>query len=178
VYSTGVQATQRWNGTGAPGDEDSVADRFQGPGGVEAWAIAAPTSALTVTRTCDPATPVMGRTCDLVSRYSDSGPEDLHLFVVGPIDQAVFVVDAAGPVAGQVTSGGFRLTYPANGSRWISPIRRVILATVRGPGRQVAWSPVSARGMCPSSRTFTARRWHVWYGPPAVPRCVEANVAT
>jgi hypothetical protein len=36
-------ATQRWDGTGAPGDEDSVVDLFIGPGGVEAWAIAAPT---------------------------------------------------------------------------------------------------------------------------------------
>ena len=40
---TGGQATQRWDGTGAPGDEDSVVDLFHGPGGVEAWAIAAPT---------------------------------------------------------------------------------------------------------------------------------------
>src|SRR5262245_45646532 len=37
------QATQRWDGTGAPGEEDSVVDLFTGPGGVEAWAIAAPT---------------------------------------------------------------------------------------------------------------------------------------
>jgi hypothetical protein len=104
----------------SPGDEDSVVDLFQGPGGVEAWAIAAPTSALTVTRTCNPATPVMGRTCDLVSRCSDSGPEDLHLFVVGPIDQfvvgpidqAVFVVDAAGPSSRTGHLWGFRPTYP------------------------------------------------------------------
>jgi len=40
---TGGQATQQWNGTGAPGDDDSVVDLFQGPGGLEAWAIAAPT---------------------------------------------------------------------------------------------------------------------------------------
>jgi hypothetical protein len=40
---TGGQATQQWNGTGAPGDEDSVVDLFHGPSGVEAWAIAAPT---------------------------------------------------------------------------------------------------------------------------------------
>jgi hypothetical protein len=40
---TGGQAAQQWDGTGAPGDEDSVVDLFQGPGGVEAWAIAAPT---------------------------------------------------------------------------------------------------------------------------------------
>jgi hypothetical protein len=40
---SGGQATQRWNGTGAPSDEDSVVDLFQGPGGLEAWAIAAPT---------------------------------------------------------------------------------------------------------------------------------------
>jgi hypothetical protein len=29
---------------GAPGDDDSVVDLFHGPGGVEAWAIAAPTT--------------------------------------------------------------------------------------------------------------------------------------
>src|SRR5208282_136449 len=38
--------------------------------------------------------------------------EDLHLFVVGPVHQPVFVVDAAGPVAGQITFQGFRLSYP------------------------------------------------------------------
>src|SRR5438552_3163567 len=38
--------------------------------------------------------------------------EDLHLLVVGSVDQSVFVVDAAGPVAGQVTFQGFRLSYP------------------------------------------------------------------
>ena len=36
------QATQQWDGTGAPGDDDSVVDLFQGPGGVEAWAVAVP----------------------------------------------------------------------------------------------------------------------------------------
>jgi len=41
-YSVG-QATQHWDGTGAPGEEDSVVDLFTGPGSVEAWAIAAPT---------------------------------------------------------------------------------------------------------------------------------------
>jgi hypothetical protein len=41
---TGGQATQQWNGTGAPGDDNSAVDLFQGPGGVEAWAIAAPTT--------------------------------------------------------------------------------------------------------------------------------------
>jgi len=40
---TGGQATQQWNGTGAPGNDDSVVDLFQGPGDLEAWAIAAPT---------------------------------------------------------------------------------------------------------------------------------------
>lgn len=37
--------------------------------------------------------------------------EDLHLFVVGPVDQPVLVVNAAGPVAGQVAFEGLRLTY-------------------------------------------------------------------
>jgi len=42
-WGSAAQATQQWNGKGAPGDQDSVVDLFQGPGGVEAWAIAAPT---------------------------------------------------------------------------------------------------------------------------------------
>ena len=42
-WLSSTQATQQWDGTGAPGNEDSVVDLFQGPGGVEAWAIAAPT---------------------------------------------------------------------------------------------------------------------------------------
>ena len=37
------QASQHWDGKGAPGSEDSVVDLFQGPGGVQAWALAAPT---------------------------------------------------------------------------------------------------------------------------------------
>ena len=43
-WSFSSQATQQWDGTGAPGDEDSVVDLFQGPGGVEAWAVATPTT--------------------------------------------------------------------------------------------------------------------------------------
>ena len=42
-WSSDTQATQQWNGQGAPGDDDSVVDLFSGPGGVEAWAMAAPT---------------------------------------------------------------------------------------------------------------------------------------
>jgi len=42
-WASATQATQQWNGTGAPGDQDSVVDLFQGPGGLEVWAIAAPT---------------------------------------------------------------------------------------------------------------------------------------
>ncbi len=42
-WSLNVQATQQWNGQGSPGGEDSVVDLFSGPGGVEAWAMAAPT---------------------------------------------------------------------------------------------------------------------------------------
>jgi hypothetical protein len=42
-WFSGVQATQQWDGQGAPGDDDSVVDFFTGPGGVEAWAMAAPT---------------------------------------------------------------------------------------------------------------------------------------
>lgn len=42
-WYSGGQATQQWDGKGAPGEEDSVVDLFQGPGGVEAWATAAPT---------------------------------------------------------------------------------------------------------------------------------------
>ena len=39
-WSSAVQATQQWDGTGSPGDQDSVVDLFQGPGGIEAWALA------------------------------------------------------------------------------------------------------------------------------------------
>jgi hypothetical protein len=37
------QATQQWDGKRCPADTDSIVDHFQGPGGVEAWAYAAPT---------------------------------------------------------------------------------------------------------------------------------------
>ena len=43
--------------------------------------------------------------------------EDLHLLVIGAVHQSVFVVDAAGPVAGQVTFQGFRLSYPGE---WVT----------------------------------------------------------
>ena len=39
-----TQAKRQWNGKGAPGDGDNVVDLFKGPGGVEAWVVAAPTS--------------------------------------------------------------------------------------------------------------------------------------
>jgi hypothetical protein len=39
-----TQATQRWNGKGAPGYETPVMDLFQGPGSLQAWADAAPTT--------------------------------------------------------------------------------------------------------------------------------------
>jgi len=42
-WASAAQATQRWDGKGAPGFEDSVVDLFQGPSGVQAWALAAPT---------------------------------------------------------------------------------------------------------------------------------------
>ena len=38
------QATQRWNGKGAPGYDSPVMDLFQGPGSLQAWADAAPTN--------------------------------------------------------------------------------------------------------------------------------------
>jgi hypothetical protein len=38
------QATRPWDGTGAPGYDANVVDLYQGPGGVQAWADAAPTS--------------------------------------------------------------------------------------------------------------------------------------
>lgn len=42
-WQSNSQATQRWDGKGAPGDQDSFVDLFIGPGGVKAWATAAPT---------------------------------------------------------------------------------------------------------------------------------------
>ncbi len=38
------QATQQWNGKGAPGNTDSTVDHFSGPRQVEAWAFAVPTT--------------------------------------------------------------------------------------------------------------------------------------
>jgi hypothetical protein len=38
-----TRATHRWDGTGGPGYDSNVVDLFQGPGGVQAWAMAAPT---------------------------------------------------------------------------------------------------------------------------------------
>jgi len=42
-WYSGGQATEQWDGKGAPGDEDSVVDLFHGPNGLEAWVTAAPT---------------------------------------------------------------------------------------------------------------------------------------
>jgi len=42
-WSSSSQATQPWDGEGAAGDQDSFVDLFSGPGGLEAWAAAAPT---------------------------------------------------------------------------------------------------------------------------------------
>jgi hypothetical protein len=39
-----TQATRRWHGTGAPGYDSRAVDLFHGPGGVQAWAYAAPTN--------------------------------------------------------------------------------------------------------------------------------------
>jgi len=38
------QATRQWNGTGGPGYDRPVVDLFAGPRGVQAWALAAPTT--------------------------------------------------------------------------------------------------------------------------------------
>ena len=38
------QAARRWNGQGGPGYDANVVDLYQGPGGVQAWADAAPTT--------------------------------------------------------------------------------------------------------------------------------------
>ena len=43
-WRPGGQATRRWDGTGSPADLDPVTDLFLGPDGVEAWAIATPTT--------------------------------------------------------------------------------------------------------------------------------------
>jgi hypothetical protein len=42
-WYSGGQATEQWDGKGAPGDEDSVVDLFHGPNGLEAWVTAATT---------------------------------------------------------------------------------------------------------------------------------------
>ena len=42
-WTSNRPATRQWNGKGAPGTEDRAVDLFSGPGGLEAWAVAAPT---------------------------------------------------------------------------------------------------------------------------------------
>ena len=42
-WASAAQATQQWDGKGAPGYDTRVVDLFQGPSGVQAWALAAPT---------------------------------------------------------------------------------------------------------------------------------------
>jgi hypothetical protein len=42
-WRTATQATQRWDGKGAPADLSNVVDLFIGPGDLEAWAFATPT---------------------------------------------------------------------------------------------------------------------------------------
>jgi hypothetical protein len=42
-WTSNRPATRQWNGKGAPGTEDSAVDLFSGPGGLEAWAVAAAT---------------------------------------------------------------------------------------------------------------------------------------
>ena len=44
VWRLARQATRQWDGKGAPGYETRVVDLFQGPGSLQAWAIAAPTN--------------------------------------------------------------------------------------------------------------------------------------
>ena len=44
VWRLARQATRQWDGKGAPGYETPVVDLFQGPGSLQAWAIAAPTN--------------------------------------------------------------------------------------------------------------------------------------
>jgi hypothetical protein len=42
---TGTDATKAWDGAGAPGDGSPTVDTLEGPEGVRAWAMAAPTEA-------------------------------------------------------------------------------------------------------------------------------------
>jgi hypothetical protein len=69
--------------------------------------------------------------------------DDLHLFAVGTVDKAVFVVDAARPVAGQVALQRLRLPVPVNGSRWISPVRRVTLLAIFRSAPGPSWASTS-----------------------------------
>ena len=43
-WSSNSQATQPWDGKGTASDQDRFIDLFYGPGGLEAWAVAAPTN--------------------------------------------------------------------------------------------------------------------------------------
>ena len=112
---TGGQATQQWNGTGSPGDDDSAVDLFQGPDGIQAWAIATPTkenlTAYTTTTTrasaaahpC-PATPqtdhaitVGGAPAQLLSMQCPPGSSFLVELAITVHDGTAFVFASQNP---------------------------------------------------------------------------------
>jgi len=75
--------------------------------------------------------------------------EDLHFLVLGPVHEAVLVIDAARPVAGKVALQGLRLAYPGERVtlRTYSPARAwsssMVLTTVAWPDLSLATASMS-----------------------------------
>ena len=124
----GEQATEQWDGKGAPGDEDSVVDLFHGPSGVEAWVTAAPTKeslaayARTTTRAAaaehpcpavpqtDQATTIGGAPARLLGMQCPPGSGFLVETAVTIHDGTGFVFTSQNP-AGSVDRGADRAAF-------------------------------------------------------------------
>jgi hypothetical protein len=128
------QATQQWNGTGSPGDHDSPSDLFLGPGGVEAWAYAAPTRenlAAYTRATMQAAATVHG--CPAVPQTSqaitvDGAPARLLAFQCPArsgflVELAVTVHDGTGFVFGSQNPAGTKATDRGAFRQWLAGIR-------------------------------------------------------
>lgn len=128
------QATQQWNGIGAPGDHDPQSDLFLGPGGVEAWAYAAPTreNLAAYTRTTMQAAATV-HPCPAVPQTSqaitiDGAPARLLGFQCPArsgflVELAVTVHDGTGFVFGSQNPAGTKATDRAAFRAFLAGIR-------------------------------------------------------
>jgi hypothetical protein len=128
------QATQQWDGTGSPGDHDPQSDLFLGPGGVEAWAYAAPTkeNLAAYTRTVIRASNAV-HGCPAVTQSSQAitiggAPARLLAFECPPgssflVELAVTVHDGTAFVFGSQPPAYTKGSYRAAFRQWLAGIR-------------------------------------------------------